>query len=81
LIEEKREELGRVCRRHRVHRIELFGSAIRPDFNSAHSDLVVRDNQNAIQQNWMAFPRIAGVRAAGTDECVRPYASNSLTPN
>ncbi len=39
LIEEKREELERVCRRRRVHRIELFGSAARPDFDSPHSDL------------------------------------------
>jgi len=39
LIEEKRQELEQVCRRHRVHRIELFGSAARPDFDPAHSDL------------------------------------------
>jgi uncharacterized protein len=39
LIEEKRQELERVCRRRRVHRIELFGSAVRPDFDPARSDL------------------------------------------
>jgi uncharacterized protein len=39
LIEEKRQELERLCRRRRVHRIELFGSAVRPDFDPAHSDL------------------------------------------
>ena len=39
LIEEKREELERVCRRRRVHRIEVFGSGVRPDFDPAHSDL------------------------------------------
>jgi len=39
LIEEKRQELERVCRRRRVHRIELFGSAARPDFDPARSDL------------------------------------------
>lgn len=39
LIEENRRELERLCRRHRVQRIELFGSATRPDFDSAHSDL------------------------------------------
>jgi|SRR5271157_6519101 len=39
MIEEKRLELERVCRRHRVQRIELFGSAARPDFDPAHSDL------------------------------------------
>jgi uncharacterized protein len=39
LIEEKRQELERVCRRHQVHRIELFGSAAGADFDSAHSDL------------------------------------------
>ncbi len=39
LIDEKREELERVCRRRRVHRIELFGSAAGPNFNSDDSDL------------------------------------------
>lgn len=39
LIEEKRQELERVCRQRRVHRIELFGSAARPDFDPARSDL------------------------------------------
>ncbi len=39
LIEENREELERVCRRHRVQRIELFGSATGPGFDPARSDL------------------------------------------
>src|SRR5271165_2505658 len=39
LIEENRQELERLCRRHRVQRIELFGSATGPDFDPASSDL------------------------------------------
>ncbi len=39
VIEEKRPELERICRRHHVRRIELFGSATGPDFNPAASDL------------------------------------------
>jgi len=39
IIEEKRQGLEAVCRRRRVRRIELFGSAARPDFDPAHSDL------------------------------------------
>ena len=39
LIEENREELERVCRRHRVRRIELFGSATGSSFDPAQSDL------------------------------------------
>src|SRR5271165_6237326 len=39
LIQEKRQELEHLCRRHRVHRIELFGSATGPEFDPAHSDL------------------------------------------
>ena len=39
LIEDKREEIERLCRLHRVRRIELFGSATGPDFDPAHSDL------------------------------------------
>lgn len=39
LIEEKRREFEQVCRRHRVQRIELFGSATGPEFDPEHSDL------------------------------------------
>jgi len=39
LIEEKRQELQRVCQRHRVKRIELFGSAAGSGFDAEHSDL------------------------------------------
>ena len=39
LIEENRQELEGVCRRHRVQRIELFGSAAGPGFDPQHSDL------------------------------------------
>jgi len=39
VIEEKRRELERVCPRRHVRRIELFGSATRPDFDPASSDL------------------------------------------
>jgi|SRR5271165_1001684 len=39
LIEEKREELELICRRRHVQRIELFGSATRPEFDPASSDL------------------------------------------
>jgi len=39
LIEEKRRELELICRQRQVRRIELFGSAARPDFDPASSDL------------------------------------------
>ena len=39
LVEEKRDEIERLCRRHGVRRIELFGSAAGPGFDPAHSDL------------------------------------------
>jgi len=39
LIEGKRDELEEVCRRHRVQRIEVFGSAAGPDFDAATSDM------------------------------------------
>jgi uncharacterized protein len=39
LIEEKRYEIERLCRRHGVRRIELFGSATGPGFDPAQSDL------------------------------------------
>jgi hypothetical protein len=39
LIEEKRDQIERICRRHGVRRIELFGSANGVGFDVAHSDL------------------------------------------
>jgi predicted nucleotidyltransferase len=39
LIEEKREGLERICRRHGVQRIELFGSAAGSSFDPEKSDL------------------------------------------
>ena len=39
VIEEKRLALETLCRRHRVQRIELFGSATGKDFDPEGSDL------------------------------------------
>jgi predicted nucleotidyltransferase len=39
LVEEKRGDLERVCRRHGVQRIELFGSAAESGFDADKSDL------------------------------------------
>ena len=39
LIEEKRDDLIRLCAKYRVRRLELFGSALTDRFNSRASDL------------------------------------------
>lgn len=39
LIKSKRSELRALCERYRVERLSLFGSALREDFDSGHSDL------------------------------------------
>jgi uncharacterized protein len=39
LVEEKRQELERICRQYHVRRIELFGSATGSGFDQAKSDL------------------------------------------
>ena len=39
LIEEKRQELEYICRRHHVRRIDLFGSATTSEFDPLRSDL------------------------------------------
>lgn len=39
LIESKRHELAELCRRYRVRRLDLFGSAARGGFDPARSDL------------------------------------------
>ena len=39
MVQAKREELARLCARHHVRRLELFGSASGGGFDSATSDL------------------------------------------
>ncbi len=38
-VEQKREQVAELCRQHHVRRLELFGSALRDDFDVQHSDL------------------------------------------
>jgi predicted nucleotidyltransferase len=39
LIEQHRDQIAALCRRHGVKRLELFGSAARGDFTPGKSDL------------------------------------------
>ena len=39
VIESKRPQLERLCRAHHVRRLDLFGSALREDFDPQRSDL------------------------------------------
>jgi hypothetical protein len=39
LVEQRRQSIVELCRRHDVHRLELFGSAARGDFQPGKSDL------------------------------------------
>jgi predicted nucleotidyltransferase len=39
LLEKNRENIAELCRAHHVHRLSVFGSAARDDFDPEHSDL------------------------------------------
>lgn len=39
LIEQKRDDLNRLCERFKVQQLEIFGSAARGEFDPAKSDL------------------------------------------
>jgi predicted nucleotidyltransferase len=39
LIDQKREQPAQLCRQYGVKRLAVFGSALRADFDSEHSDL------------------------------------------
>lgn len=39
IVQARLDELVELCRRHSVRRLALFGSATRPDFDPARSDL------------------------------------------
>jgi uncharacterized protein len=41
LIEQNREAIAGVCRRYGVHKLEVFGSILRADFDAARSDIDV----------------------------------------
>jgi len=38
-VEQARDNLAELCRRHAVHRLSLFGSATGPEVDPTHSDL------------------------------------------
>ena len=38
-IESRREQIAELCREYRVKQLEVFGSALRDDFDAQHSDL------------------------------------------
>ncbi len=38
-VQDHREHIGELCRRHAVRRLSLFGSAVRDDFDPEQSDL------------------------------------------
>jgi predicted nucleotidyltransferase len=39
LLDERRTEIARLCERHRVRRLSVFGSALRDSFDGNHSDV------------------------------------------
>jgi predicted nucleotidyltransferase len=41
LIDDNLEEIGRLCRPHGVHKLEVFGSILRSDFDPQRSDVDV----------------------------------------
>lgn len=41
LIENNRDAIARLCRRHGVNRLEAFGSILREDFETSRSDVDV----------------------------------------
>lgn len=41
LIEDRREQIAAICRQHGVRRLDVFGSALRVDFDEACSDVDV----------------------------------------
>src|SRR5689334_17901406 len=41
LIEKNRDAISRICHRHRVRRLEVFGSILRDDFDPSRSDIDV----------------------------------------
>ncbi len=41
LIEYNRDEIAKLCQRHGVHKLEVFGSILRGDFDMSRSDVDV----------------------------------------
>jgi predicted nucleotidyltransferase len=59
LIESNRETIAELCRRHGVTRLEVFGSAVRDDFDLVRSDVDVlaefNDETRASFGNYLDF--------------------------
>lgn len=51
LIESSRNQITALCRLHRVRRLEVFGSALRDDFDIQHGDVDVVVEFEPLPQN------------------------------
>lgn len=57
-----RTQLAKLCRRYGVSRLEIFGSASRPDFNPGQSDLDFLVNFDRNASTLGAFDRYFGLK-------------------
>jgi hypothetical protein len=56
LIENNRETIAGLCRLHGVRRLEVFGSILRDDFDSRHSDVdVLVEFEPEVASNFSNF--------------------------
>ena len=63
VIEQNLEQIGDICRRHGVKRLELFGSPARDDFESAKSDLdyfveFLSDDWHNAADQWFGLQKV-----------------------
>jgi len=57
LIENNRNAIAELCRRHGVHRLEAFGSILRSDFDAQQSDVdVLVEFQPEVADSFTNFP-------------------------
>lgn len=71
LLEDIRNQIEALCRQHHVRRLEVFGSAVRDDFDAARSDvdfLVEFDDDPSID----LFGAYMGLREALAEMLARP---------
>jgi len=54
VVEDKREQIVELCKRYHVQRLELFGSALRDDFQVSSSDLDFLVEFNPLMQGSYA---------------------------
>ncbi len=75
-----RDDLDRLCRRHRIRRLSLFGSVLRDDFSAASDVDVLVEFEADARVTFFALARIEDALSALFGRRADVHVSRTLSP-